>query len=171
MPRYAALLRAVSPMNAKNADLKWSFERAGFTEVRTVISSGNVVFNSRAASLRSLERKAEAAMEKELGKAFLTIVRPQEELQVLLARDPYRAFRLPREAKRVVTFLRTPWTKKIALPIELHGAKILAVQGAEVFSFYLPSPQGPVFMSLIEKTFGRDVTTRTWGTVGKLAKS
>jgi len=27
-----------------------------------------------------------------------------------------------------------------------------------------------VFMSLIEKTFGKDVTTRTWDTVKKVAK-
>ncbi len=38
-----------------------------------------------------------------------------------------------------------------------------------MFSAYLPSPKGPVFMTLIEKTFGKEVTTRTWDTVRKLA--
>ncbi|HEX5123431.1 MAG TPA: hypothetical protein VFV97_09295 [Rhodanobacteraceae bacterium] len=39
----------------------------------------------------------------------------------------------------------------------------------EVFSPYLPNPRGPVFMTLIEKTFGAGVTTRTRDTVRKCA--
>jgi hypothetical protein len=41
------------------------------------------------------------------------------------------------------------------------------MNGREVFTAYVPSPRGPVFMTLIEKTFGRNVTTRTWDTVRK----
>lgn len=169
MPRYAAFLRGVSPMNAKMADLRRCFERAGFSEVRTLLSSGNVVFSARAASPASLQRRAEAAMEKQLGRAFLTIVRPIDALRAMLGRDPYRSFPLPPGAKRVVTFLRNRSRARIALPIELDGARILCREGAEVFSAYLPGPRGPVFMSLIEKTFGREVTTRTWETVRKVA--
>ncbi len=40
-----------------------------------------------------------------------------------------------------------------------------------MFSAYVPSPKGPVFMNLIEKTFGKEVTTRTWETVGKIVKA
>ncbi len=54
--------------------------------------------------------------------------------------------------------------------MELDGARILAVQGREAFTAYVPSPKGPVFMTLIEKTFGKDVTTRTWDTVAKVAR-
>jgi uncharacterized protein (DUF1697 family) len=62
MPRYAALLRGVSPTNAKMADLKRCFEHAGFTNVKTVLSSGNVVFDALAGSEAQLEQEAEAAM-------------------------------------------------------------------------------------------------------------
>jgi uncharacterized protein (DUF1697 family) len=61
MARYVAFLRAVSPMNAKMPELKKCFELAGFRDVKTVLSSGNVVFSARKASGTSLERKAEAA--------------------------------------------------------------------------------------------------------------
>jgi hypothetical protein len=71
--------------------------------------------------------------------------------------------------KRVVTFLREPQGKELELPIELDGARILCAQDGEAFSAYVPSPRGPVFMALIEKTFGSQVTTRTWDTVKKLA--
>lgn len=168
--RYAAFLRGVSPMNAKMPDLRKAFEAAGFEDVRTVLSSGNVVFGARAAPEARLERKAEAAMKKHLEKAFPTIVRPIEALRRMLAADPYADFRLAPRAKRVVTFLREKPKARLELPIELDGAHILRVVGAEVFSAYVPSPRGPVFMSLIEKTFGREVTTRTWDTVKKVAR-
>ncbi len=50
MPRFVAFLRGVSPMNAKMTQLAYCFETAGFSEVRTLLSSGNVVFSARAAS-------------------------------------------------------------------------------------------------------------------------
>ena len=170
MPRYAAFLRGVMPMYVKNADLQRAFEAADFTEVRTVLSSGNVVFSARSAVAATLERKAEAAMERLLGKSYLTIVRSIDGLQDLLASDPYRAFRLGAGAKRIVTFLRQPPAKKIALPVEQSGARILALKGSEAFSAYLPTPAGPVFMTLIEKTFGKEQTTRTWDAVAKVAR-
>ena len=167
MPRYVAFLRGISPMNAKMPELKRSFEAAGFTDVKTVLSSGNVVFSARAAAASTLERKAEKAMEKELGRTFLTIVRPASALRELLEADPYAAFRLPVKAKRVVTFLREPHKAKLSLPLEIDGARIVAIDGHEVFTAYVPSPRGAVFMTLIEKTFGTDVTTRTWDTIKK----
>lgn len=167
MPRYVAFLRGVSPLNAKMPELRRCFERAGFTDVKTVLSSGNVAFNARSASLPALERKAEAGMAKGLGRAFHTVVRPAEALRRLVQADPFRRWRLPPKAKRVVTFMRKRPRVKLSLPIEVDGARILAVKGGEVFTAYVPSPRGAVFMSLIEKTFGREVTTRTWETVRK----
>jgi uncharacterized protein (DUF1697 family) len=169
MKRYAAFLRGVSPMNAKMPELKKAFEKAGFEDVRTILSSGNVVFAAASSSPSAIERAAETAMKKHLGKTFMTIVRPVDALQALLESDPYHPFRLAPASKRVVTFLREP-PAKLKVPIELEGARILLVKGAEAFSAYVPGPKGPVFMTLIEKTFGKDVTTRTWDTVVKVAR-
>ncbi len=157
-------------MNANSASLKRAFESAGFTDVKTIRSSGNVAFSARAASEASLQRKAEAAMRQHVGTAFFTIVRPIDALREMVASDPYRAFRLSRAAKRIVTFLRDQPTSQPALPIHKDGARILLMKGREVFSAYVPSPKGPVFMALIEQTFGKDLTTRTWDTVDKVAR-
>jgi uncharacterized protein (DUF1697 family) len=158
-------------MNAKMPELKQAFEAAGFTEVRTVLSSGNVVFNAPRASEPSLQRKAEQAMSRRLGQAFLTIVRPIDALRDMLASDPFRGFRLGPSAKRIVTFLRDEPESKLELPIEMDGVRILSRQGREVFIAYVPNPKGAVFMSLIEKTFGKAVTTRTWDTVAKVGRA
>jgi uncharacterized protein (DUF1697 family) len=157
-------------MNAKMPELKKAFESAGFTDVKTILSSGNVVFSARGASEASLQRRAEAAMTERLGRTFLTIIRPIDVLRAILASDPYHAFRLAPAAKRIVTFLRHRPTSTVALPIEREGARILVVKGGNAFGAYVRNPKGPVFMALIEKTFGKETTTRTWDTVAKVAR-
>jgi uncharacterized protein (DUF1697 family) len=159
-------------MNAKMPELKRAFEAAGFTDVRTVLSSGNVVFSSPRKSTSALEAIAEAAMRKQLGREFLTIVRSIHELEKLLGTDPYRPFGSRTGAKRVVTFLRDAPRTKLTLPVEADGARILAVKERAVFVDYVPSPKGrgAVFMVVIERAFGKQVTTRTWETVKKVAR-
>jgi uncharacterized protein (DUF1697 family) len=169
MPRYVALLRGVSPMNCKMPELKAAFESAGFSNVKTLLSSGNVAFDARSATEAALERKAEAAMQQALGHSFYTIVRSQQHLQQMLDDDPYAGFGAPAAAKRVVSFLRAAPAGKAALPEPVSGAQVLGVRGREVYSCYLPSADGPVFMRLIEKAYGKDITTRTWETVRKCA--
>lgn len=169
MPRYVTFLRDVSPMNAKMSEVKSCFEMAGFTDVKTVLSSGNVVFDARTVSETALERKAQAVMTKQLGRTFYTIVRPAKILRELIQVDPFAAFDLPTNAKRVVTFLRESPAKDFIPPSEVDGARILSIHGSEIFTAYVPNPRGPVFMTLIEKTFGTSLTTRTWDTVKKCA--
>jgi uncharacterized protein (DUF1697 family) len=171
MPRYVAFLRGVSPLNAKMPDLKLSFEEAGFKDVRTLLSSGNVAFSSRAATEIALARKAEKAMETVLGRTFGTFVRQSEFLQGLLQADPFAEFEFPAQAKRVVTFLRAPPVRSLEFPPARDQAQILKVAGAEAFSVYVPGPKGPVFMSVLEKAFGSDITTRTLDTVKKCASA
>ena len=171
MARYAALLRGVSPINLKMPELKRALEGAGFSDVKTVLASGNIVFSGRRMAEAAVERKVEAAILKHVGKPFPTIVRSVEHLQLLLDSDPFSAFRLPAEAKRVVTFLRAVPKPKLELPIERDGAGILCLRGRELLSAYVPGPKGPVFMALIERACGKTVTTRTWDTVRKIVRA
>ena len=167
MPRQAAFLRGVSPMNCKMPELKKAFEAAGFTDVKTVLSSGNVVFGGRG-SRAALEKKAEAAVQQHLGKAFAVFVRSVAELQELVEADPFRRYALPAGAKKVATFLADGAGKGPKLPVEMQQATVLAVEDGIAFSAYVPLENDPAFMRLIEKTFGKDVTTRTWDTVKKV---
>jgi uncharacterized protein (DUF1697 family) len=169
MPRYVALLRGVSPMNASMPELKRCLESAGFGNVRTLLSSGNVAFDAPGRSETLLAGKVEAAMQEQWGRSFWTVVRSTRYLQELIQSDPFADYPLPAAGKRVVTFLREPQPAPPDLPIEREGARILSMQDLEVFSDYLPRPRGPIFMTLIEKTLGSNITTRTWDTVRKCA--
>ncbi|HVE53336.1 MAG TPA: DUF1697 domain-containing protein, partial [Ramlibacter sp.] len=160
MKRFAAFLRGVSPMNCRMAELAAAMEAAGFTGVKTVLSSGNVVFGATGTS-RSVARKAEAAMQEHMGRRFLTIVRPVAQLQAMLEADPYRSFRIPAGAKRVVTFLAAEPAEPPTLPLRSEGATMLLRDGLELYSAYVPGPKAAAFMGVIERAFGKDVTTRT----------
>jgi uncharacterized protein (DUF1697 family) len=165
--RYAAFLRGVSPMNAKMPDLKHAFEAAGFQDVKTLLSSGNVTFDAPRTSNAALEKKVEAAIHKGLGKSFLVIVRSIDELRELIASDPFKGVKLHPDAKRIVTFLRDP-PSGVRLPIERDGARVLRLAGKNLFTVYVPNAKGPVFMTLIDRAAGKEQTTRTWQTLEKV---
>ena len=165
--RYAAFLRGVMPTNCKMAQLKKAFEKAGFTDVKTYLASGNVTFDAPKTPLPALEGKVEAAIEKGVGKYFLTIVRPIDELRELIASDPYKGVKLTPDSKRIVTFIRKPPAS--FEPVEKDNARILKLEGNNLFTVYAPTTKGPVFMTLIERAVGKEQTTRTWDTVQKVA--
>ena len=167
--RYAAFLRGVYPNNPRLADLRACFEEAGFGDVSTVISSGNVVFTAGRAANATLERKAEQVMAQRLHRPLVAVVRSVAELRGLLDSDPFASFRLPAGSKRVVTFLRHPGAVPLDLPTkEKDGARILAATEGEVFTAYVPGPKGGAFMKVIEGALGEAITTRTWETVAKV---
>ncbi|GIX04276.1 MAG: pyridoxamine 5'-phosphate oxidase [Planctomycetaceae bacterium] len=167
MPRYVAFLRGVSPMNLKMAELKDCMEAAGFTEVKTILSSGNVAFDAVSAKEAGIAKKIEDQLQQYLGRSFPVTIRSVAHLQRLIETDPFSRHAIQSGAKRVVTFLRKPPDAKLKFPITHEGAVIHAVKGLEAFTSYIPHPKGPLFMNLLEKTFGKEQTTRTWETVKK----
>jgi uncharacterized protein (DUF1697 family) len=170
LERYVAFLRGVSPMNAKMPELKRAFEAAGFADVKTVLGTGNVVFSAKANALPALAKKCEAAMKKQLGSSFFTLVRSVDELILLLDENPLARMRLPRGSKRVITFLAERPNPPPKLPLTRNRDRILTLRGTTVFSSYVPGPQASTFMNLLERTFGKRITTRTWETVAKCLK-
>jgi uncharacterized protein (DUF1697 family) len=167
--RYVAFLRGVSPQNLRMADLRACLEDAGYTNVRTLLSSGNVAFTTGAASVSAVERRLAQAIEKGVGRAFGLTLRSVDHLRGLVDDDPFDGFPVPANAKRVVSFLSEPRSAPATLPVDADGVRIHGLIGQEVFTSYLPHPKGPVFMTLLEKTFGKGITTRTWETVRKCA--
>jgi uncharacterized protein (DUF1697 family) len=117
----------------------------------------------------ALVKKIESAMAASLPRSFPVIVCATEHLQTILKQDVYSGFRIFPQEKRVVSFLAKAHPAKVSLPIELNGARILAIRDRDIFTAYTPSDEGPVFMKLLERTFGKNITTRTLDTVKKCA--
>jgi uncharacterized protein (DUF1697 family) len=129
-----------------------------------------VVFGCGDAAGAELEKAVEAAIAQHVGRAFPVMVRSVQTLAQLLRTDPYARYGLPAGAERVVSFLREARAPKVPLPLTEGAATVMHQIGTEVFTAHLPSPEGPVFMKLIERAYGTDVTTRTWGTLEKCAR-
>ncbi|XGC79821.1 DUF1697 domain-containing protein [Bdellovibrio bacteriovorus] len=157
-------------MNCKMPELKKALELAGFSDVETVLSSGNAVFTYRKTSESTLEKKIEKILKEELGTGFSTIVRSIDDLKKLIDDDHFKKFKLKPGMKPIVTFLKNNPQAKLDLPMEKDGARILKMKDRVIYSAYTPSPKGAVFMVLIEKTFGKDVTTRTLETIKKITR-
>ena len=60
-------------------ELRACFESAGFSNVRTLLSSGNVVFDARAQANSSIERVAQSALSQDLGRESPVIVHRHDE--------------------------------------------------------------------------------------------
>lgn len=91
MRRYIALLRGVN-ISGKNkvpmAELKLGFESLGFTDVRTWLNSGNVVFSGEETEAAALTGQIEGMIQRRFGLEIPVFVLPQEELADTLRHAP-----------------------------------------------------------------------------------
>lgn len=173
MTTYVALLRGIGPTNPnmRPAKLKWGFEEMGFKNVRTVISSGNVVFESSSKSEAALETKIEKALPKILGFASTTIVRSLSDMEKLLSKNPAKGISHGDENYILVTFLKNHSAKLRTLPKSGAGFKVLGIYKKEVCVVYNnQESKTPLIMQKLEKEFDKAITSRTWKTVERIVK-
>ncbi len=172
MTTYVALLRGIGPINPnmRPAKLKEAFEAMGFEDVRTVISSGNVVFSSSSRSPASLEKKIEKALPKLLGFSSTTIVRSKEDMDALLKKNPAKGIVHGTKSYLLVTFLKNPSAKLRTFPRKGPGYRVLGVYKREVcFAIDMKSGHASDVMTMTERELGKTITSRTWKTVERIA--
>jgi uncharacterized protein (DUF1697 family) len=87
--RYAAFLRGVNlgKRTVKSAELKAAFEAMGFTDVKTLLASGNVLFDSRAG--KGLKAKIEAGLKEAFGFNVPIVLRSLDELKAMVKAKPF----------------------------------------------------------------------------------
>jgi uncharacterized protein (DUF1697 family) len=170
-----ALLRGVNIGGHKKipmAALKRAFEAMGFQDVRTVLASGNVIFETSSKDPR-LGLAISRGLEKTFGFPVQAILRTVRELRAIVDSDPFRSVPSAPVVKPCVTFLpeKKPGRSRVRLPAPGPGFRVLRVTPGEVFSVVTLSEDGrtPDLMAFLERAFGKGITTRTWPTVIKLA--
>ena len=166
---HVALLRGINLGGHRAvamADLRAFAEALGFTDVRTLLNSGNLVFRSAGRSSAQLEQLFEAASEKHLGLRTDFHVRNATELRAVIKENPF-----PDEAKRDPSRLVVFFLKKTPTGAALvtKGRERVHSQGRHAFVYY-PDGQGrsKLTPAMIDKAFGA-ATARNWNTVTKLA--
>ena len=174
MPTYIAFLRGIN--SGKNPTtkmdvLKQAFEDIGFKNVKTVIASGNVIFETASTDKKKLEQKIENGIARTIGFHSDTIVRTIEEIQTLVKKNPFKKIKLTPETRLYVTFIKKEGKSLFEFPMEGKGYTILGIFDDTVcLVIYLAETKTPDVMKILDKNWSPN-TTRNWNTLERILKA
>lgn len=170
--RYVALLRGINAGRAKRiamGDLRAVVERLGFTEVRTLLNSGNVVFTGATAKPQEIATRIEEALASRLGVSSATIVLTGDDVQTIVDDRPnWKSATDPSRLLVAVTPDAAHCRRLGALTRQQWAPEALAT-GKQVA--YLWCPEGVIASQLAQsvgRLLGDRVTMRNWATIVKL---
>lgn len=171
---YVALWRAVNVAGhnpVKMADLRALATTLGFANVRTLLNSGNLIFETSRQSGVALETQLDDAAARHFDLRFNCVVRTAAQIDATVAANPFVdvARRTPHQL--VAMFMKTPPqpAQVAALQDSLTGPEQIACTGSELFAVY-PAGIGrsKLTAARIESALGVRGTARNWNTVLKL---
>lgn len=171
--RWAAMLRGINlgKRQLKSAELKAVIEGLGFTDVKTLLASGNVVFTAPDAKPEALEAQIHDALARATGLASEIFVRTPAEMAAIAAANPFADAAKDRPSFLVVTFHRKPVdAAAVAAAIAAHdGPERASAIGREL---YIDFPEGQA-RSTVQAPLGKATrdpvtTARNWNTVLKI---
>jgi len=174
MVTHIAFLRAVNVAGhavVKMERLKKAFEAAGCMNVRTVLQSGNVLYERASANSVVFKRGVLAALSEILGAQVMAAFRTLTDLRSLAGADPFSERRPGAEDKLYAAFLvRKPsMVPDFPLRMEKEGLEVIGMKGLDVFIVSRKVKERYGFPNIfIEKYFGAPATTRNWNTVVKI---
>jgi uncharacterized protein (DUF1697 family) len=169
--RYIALLRGINVGKAKRvamADLRTLFEDLGFTDVRTLLNSGNVVF-SVARPRKDLGRSLERAIAERLGVTSRVTIVTAAELDAIVTANPLLKV-ATNPSRLMVSVLNSPADMELLKPLVKRdwGTDRMGV-GPRVAYLWCPdSILDSELASAVAKALGDGVTSRNWATISKL---
>jgi|SRR5690606_24348833 len=172
---YVAFLRGINvgghhkvPM----AFLKKELEKLGFSNISTILNSGNIIFDSQS-PFTTLENDLENHFQEELGFAIPVIVRKKENILDILKSTPFKDFEMNKQKRLYVSFLKEDITSTLELPkiFENGSFTIKGMANRAVYSVLdLSISKTPKAMNVLEQLFGKNITTRNWNTVERIGK-
>ncbi|MCH7699241.1 MAG: DUF1697 domain-containing protein [Chloroflexi bacterium] len=170
-----ALLRGVNVGGHKKvamSDLRDFIRELGFDGVRSLIQSGNLVFQGSARTGADLERMLEVAAQERLDLRTTFFVRTAKEWEAIIARNPFPDAAENDPNHLVVMCLKdTPPLNAVqALQDAIRGPETVRAVGRHLYIVY-PAGIGrsKLTIKLIEAKLGTQGTGRNWNTVLKLA--
>ena len=174
--QYCGFLRGINVggnVLIKMADLKKVFEKMGFQNVRTILASGNIIFEAKQSDKKKLTHEIEMELKKIFKKDIRIILRSLDDLSKLQAAEPFKNIKVTPDIRRYVTFLSEKTrAKTITIPYSSDKGEIRIIKAAplEIFTVLdLSKGKGSVdYMKVIEKEFGSKTTTRNWNTIEKV---
>jgi uncharacterized protein (DUF1697 family) len=174
MSNYIAMLRGINVSGhciIKMERLRASFAALGFSNVKTYIQSGNVVFEAAKDSTVSVSEKIQQMILRDFGFSVPVFLRTSKEMEEIIECNPLLKTPSIDQAKLHVTFLSDEPPKTAPASLQAMAAKSeqFRVVGREIY-LYCPNGYGITKLSntAIEKKLSVGATTRNWKTVNTL---
>jgi uncharacterized protein (DUF1697 family) len=171
---FVGLLRAINlggGTQVSMSELRDRLSRAGFEQVRSLLQSGNLVFESPRADAAPVERALNAQVAPELGARTEFFVRAASEWREIVRQNPFPGDASDDPAHLLVTVLKEPPTAVAwrDLAAAIPGRERVQGIGRTAYFVY-PDGVGrsKVTAQFIEAHLGTRGTSRNWNTVRKL---
>jgi uncharacterized protein (DUF1697 family) len=172
MPRYVALFRGINVGKAKRigmSDLRALFGKLGYTDVQTLLNSGNAVFTGQAEPAATHAARIQQAVLKKIGIDALVIVKSAKDIAGIIAGNELGA--IANDHSRVLVALtsdgkslasvkalaKTGWGDE-KIHVGKHAAYLWCANGI------LDSKAATALL----KGLGGTGTTRNWATLNKI---
>ncbi len=174
--QYVALFRGINVGGhhpIKMSDLKSALISHGFQNVQTVLTSGNVIFDSELKDVSQLTSNIADLFQSTFSQQGTVIVRTIDDICQMYASDPFNGIAKNPDFRFYVTFLKESANlvsgekTGVSLP---KGIQVIRFSDREVFSI-IDLSQGKRTSDLmlqLENMFGSDITTRNWNTIEKI---
>jgi uncharacterized protein (DUF1697 family) len=175
--RFVAFLRGINVGGNTTIGmeaLKAALSQLGLRSVKTVLASGNVVFETDDPDRAALTHRIHGALRETFGFEIAVMLRSAGEIQALLAADPFKGTPVTPDTRLYVTFLGDGVESRANAPfVSPQGDYgVVRVFAREVCTFMVLSEgRGtPELMKGLGEAYGRQVTTRSWNTIVRIGK-
>jgi uncharacterized protein (DUF1697 family) len=172
MPRYVALFRGINVGKAKRiamADLRKLLEKLGYTEVKTLLNSGNAIFTGDSGAASAHAQRIRTAVAKRLGVDAIVVVKSAAEVAAIMAGNELGKLASD-SARLLVAVAEQPAT---LASLEIVAAKAWGTEKVHVgkHAAYVWCADGILesqALTAVMKGLKGAGTTRNWATFGKI---
>jgi uncharacterized protein (DUF1697 family) len=176
MPIYVAMLRGINVgahKRIKMDQLRRSFEKLGFKQVKTYIQSGNVVFKAKKVAPAKLAAQIEKQIIADFGLSSSVVCRTVGEVGETLQTNPFlNQPSIDREKLHVIFLSEAPTPEGLKKLESLTTAPDQSrCMGKEIY-LYLPNgvSGSSLMKTSLERMLSLVTTTRNWRTVSAIHK-
>lgn len=177
--RWGAFLRGINlgKRQMKMAELKTCLEAAGFTDVKTVLASGNVHLSADG-SETAVKAKLEKAIADHFGFAVGVVLRSEQELEAMRAGHPFDGLDPQADLTRHVLMFDQNLPEGTHIEDRPGDTEILRIDARDIYIAAYKQPHGR-YTEHVEEVLkplytrlGKGVldTMRNWNTIEKILK-
>ncbi len=174
MATYVALLYSIGLGDGRRlvmADFRAMARKLGLEAPRTLIATGNLIFEAKGVTARQLEARLESAFEQTFGRRVDIIVRRAAAWRKLIAGNPFAAESHVDGSRVVARVARRPIGTDIVPALaryQTNGERVRIVDGDLWIHFAHEPNQSRIFAALTPARLNGAGTLRNWNTIRRL---